>query len=166
MSSIPLEAYVCAALGVSIQLWKDATPTVRFPRPKELVRIELGRVLACKALQHRLGLTLSPHTRAECLAEPWDIDCSALLQAFVRDVMASRLDAQTVGTLLVERAHEDHFMLPPKQRSVHSKDDLQPLIKGIVACFPGPHDCSAHNDAITTLAYETYHGIHSAILRR
>ena len=84
-----MERDIAVAVTVAILLWKDTTPDVAFPPTKELVKIELGRILGHKNLIRTypwLRGALGPRLRDQLLAEPWDVHPKRLMCAYVQAI--------------------------------------------------------------------------------
>jgi hypothetical protein len=99
---------VAIALSLSILLWKDATPTASFPNTDELVKIELGRVLAHPHIFREL-----PWLRARVnpiygalMSEPWDVDPPNLLERYTR-VLTNPTEFELVGRAIKDMSFAD-----------------------------------------------------------
>lgn len=100
---------VAAALTKCILLWRDATPAVKFPKPLELVKIELGRILGHRAVIQEVPSIRAYMTRPllmQMADEPWDIDPSSLLRSFIAAVTNGPVLEQA-GAEMLRSAHVD-----------------------------------------------------------
>jgi hypothetical protein len=158
------ETCVIAALTVSIVLWKEATPKTQFPSIEELVRIELGRILAQKDVRSKHRLSFAPSTMVMLRAEPWDVSVSALLDGYKNDVVKSGANIENVGEDLLRFGHMDMFMLPPKVRSVNTEGDLADLVADVGETLNVTQDGTL--ETARNMAYETYTGVHNVMTRK
>lgn len=152
------QTYLTAALAVSLGVWKDTTPTTKFPPIKELLKIELGRVLATSHVLKKHGFRPSPRLRSKMLAEPWEVDISDLLSEYLTEIEFQKIDSMDLAKDLLEYAPLEQFGLPPKTKSTDSFDkvtrDISKVLKGT-----DPIRASA-------LALEKYTAIHSCLSLR
>jgi hypothetical protein len=100
-------ANVAIAVAVSILLWKDATPRAGFPPIRDVVTIELGRVLGHPAVMREhpwLRSRLAPIQR-HLASEPWDVDAPRLLSEYEALLDATERDA--VGVSIRDTSYVD-----------------------------------------------------------
>lgn len=152
--------YLVAALAVSIALWKDATPLVRFPSTEELVKIELGRVLSCARVLKRHGFRPSPGLESCMKAEPWHVDVPALVSMYENELRSQDKDLDVIGKDLALHAHEDSYMLSPKLRSM-SEADVETLVRKITRVLD-----TKESRVSLSVALETYESIHKRLVPR
>lgn len=98
---------VAIAVTVSILLWKDATPRAGFPPIREIVRIELGRVLGHPHVMHEhpwLRSRLSPVQR-QLASEPWDVDPPRLLRDY--EALLTSDERNAVGLSIRDTTYVD-----------------------------------------------------------
>lgn len=107
MTSFDVSVAKCVAL--SILLWRDATPRCQFPPMKELVAIELTRLLGDPTIVRAVpGVAAALETGgvARILAlNPWDVDSRVLLETYRKAVPAAML--KQVQLLVEDRGHKD-----------------------------------------------------------
>ena len=99
---------VAVAVALVILLWKDATPMTSFPKTEELVKIELGRVLAHQAVLREL-----PWLRSRLIplstalhSEPWDVTPHMLLDRYVH-VIRNQDEFDSIGEAIRELSFSD-----------------------------------------------------------
>lgn len=98
---------VAIAVTVSILLWKDATPHAGFPPVRDLVAIELGRILGHPGVMREhpwLQSRLAP-IRKQLESEPWDVDAPQLLRDYEACLRPDERDA--VGLSVRDTTHAD-----------------------------------------------------------
>lgn len=144
---------VAAAVAVSIATWRDATPRVHFPSTKELVGIELGRVLSSPRILRAHRIVLPPRVMAMCAAPPWEVDTSSLLKAY----LAAVDDREALGEDIAARGHEHECMLPPKQKT-YDDSSLRTLVTAVCRSM----GCFSHRDGAFDRAKRTYDALHLA----
>lgn len=136
MTSFDVSVAKCVAL--SILLWRDATPGCQFPPMKELVAIELTRLLGDPSILRAVpGLPAAMETGgvARMVAlNPWDVDSRDLLATFKKAVPDHMLTQ--VQLLIEDRGHKDVVldMIQYRQRTpTNSKERIASIAKAVCA---------------------------------
>ena len=136
MPSFDISVAKCVAL--SILLWRDATPKAQFPPMKELVPIELTRLLGDPSILRGVpGLPAALETGgvARILARnPWDVDARDLLATFKKAVPAPMLEE--VQRLIEDRGHKDVVldMIQYRQRTpTNTKERITSIAQAVCA---------------------------------
>lgn len=103
-----MEKDIAVAVAVSILLWKDATPEAPFPPIKELVKIDLGRILSHKNVMHSFSWlrgTLGPFLMDALHAEPWHVKPRSLMRRYIDAIPEEYQEG--VGKVIRESTFED-----------------------------------------------------------
>lgn len=143
---------VAAAMAISLAMWRDATPTVKFPSMTEMAKIELGRLLSIPLKHPELRRAISPHMQCEFMKPPWHApDPADLLDAFVKDIRGDAYTHYLIGKEIMAQAHAGdpaYAMicrrgLPPTYR-IH---DFEKMTKDIARVFKIPWKVSIREAA-------------------
>jgi hypothetical protein len=153
------------ALVVSILLWRDSVAaTTKFPSVRELVRIELGRILthpsiaeAFQGFRAKLGVLYN----TLAIAEPWDIHTSSVLRAFESRFAPSELEV--IGRAMAASAHHDNaafdmIMRNGKQPSATPERIIE-TCEGVARVLGIP----GHDREIESAVRETYFAIYRQV---
>lgn len=101
-----LKEDVAAAMAISLAMWRDATPTVKFPSMTEMAKIELGRLLGIPLKNPEFRSSISPHWQHELLKPPWQVrEPVDLLDAFVKDIRGDAYTHYLIGKEIMAQAH-------------------------------------------------------------
>lgn len=105
-----LKRVVAKSITLSLLLWRDAAPSTTFPSPKEIVALELTRIMTSEPLMRAipdLRATYESVGASHLLRlNPWDIDPVELLDKFVAAVQKSNNEALATA-LIEEQGHQD-----------------------------------------------------------
>ena len=159
---------VAAAVTKSILLWRDATPAVKFPKPLELVKIELGRILG-----HRSVIQVVPGLRAymsrplilQLSDEPWDVDPPALLRLYIETVSNGPI-LELAGNEMLRSAHIDAtygILCRSGKPALATESDFTRHAAQIAKILDVPN---ASANAIALKARQSYDEMHSQISAR
>ena len=157
---------VAAALTKCILLWRDATPAVKFPKPLELVKIELGRILGHRSVIHEVPAIRAYMTRPlliQMADEPWDIDPSSLLRSFIAAVPNGPILEQA-GAEMLRIAHVDAtygMLCRSGKPALATENDFTRLATQIAKILD---IAPKHANAISIKAREAYTETHSQIV--
>jgi hypothetical protein len=159
---------VAAAVTKSILLWRDATPAVKFPKPLELVKIELGRILGHRSVIHEVPAIRAYMTRPlliQMADEPWDIDPSSLLRSFIAAVPNGPILEQA-GAEMLRIAHVDAtygMLCRSGKPALATENDFTRLATQIAKILNMPH---ASAISIALKSRQSYDEMHSQISTR
>ena len=162
----PIKEDVAAALAISVAIWKDATPTVKFPSMTELARIELGRLLGVVVKNPSYRAYVSSGTQALLAKEPWDaLKPNVLLDFFVNNIQSS--DAylhHRIGREILLEGHKDAAFdmvcrrgLPPTA----STHDFEKLTKETSKVLGVPWTATIH-----TTAADVYGALYARLTKK
>lgn len=157
---------VAAAVTKSILLWRDATPAVKFPKPLELVKIELGRILGHRAVIQEVPSIRAYMTRPlliQMADEPWDIDPSSLLRSFIAAVTNGPILEQA-GAEMLRSAHVDAtygILCRSGKPALATENDFTRLATQIAKILD---IAPKHANTISIKAREAYTEMHSQIV--
>lgn len=159
---------VAIALGVAILIWKDATPTARFPNIKELVNIELGRVLTHPHLMFRfpwLRSSLWP-LRDALASEPWNVHAPKLLDAYVQCIRSpDELDA--LGKDIRDASFTDDpafdMVIRRGKKPSSGTDDIKNIASGVLKALEIKTESL---DAIASGIDQKYHHIYAQLYKK
>ena len=159
---------VAAALAKSILLWRDATPSVKFPKTLELVKIELGRILGHRSvIQDVPGLHvyMNRPLTLQLADEPWDVDPPALLRAFIQAVTSGPI-LELAGHEMLRSAHIDAtygILCRSGKPALATESDFTRLAAQIAKILDVPR---ASTGPIALKARQSYDEMHSQISTR
>ena len=103
-----MEQNIATAVSLAILLWKDATPETTFPPTRELVKIELGRILAHNNLMQSfrwLRSALGPRLLEKLAAEPWQVKPKSLMRGYIASIPDEHKEA--LGKAIEDSTFED-----------------------------------------------------------
>lgn len=158
------EHTVAKAIALSILLWKDATPTCKFPQMTELVSIELMRMLSDpRNLRAVPGLPAALEVSgvgAMLNKNPWETDPRELLSFYTQAVPKASLDI--LEALITEQGHKDVVldMIRYRQKTqTNSKETIDAISKAV--CEALGVNGEKHSKEIST----TYDTIYKQMIR-
>jgi hypothetical protein len=110
MQADSFKTNVAAALVKSILLWRDALPETRFPSTRELVQVELGRILGHREIARLvpgMRAVIGPTLAAKLMDEPWDVDPPAMLEAYIHSIGRDAPLLERAGNAILDVSHLD-----------------------------------------------------------
>lgn len=136
LGNTSFDSSLAKCIALSILLWRDATPGCKFPPMKELVAIEMTRLLGDPKLMRAIpGLPAALHTSgldAELCKSPWEVDIKQLLHRFKKAVPPESL--QMVQAYMEDQGHRDVVldMIQYRQRvQTNSKEYIAQLTRKV-----------------------------------